>query len=90
LTGVAGGLSSRHDRTFPQNGDKALDVIESLAPFIVFGGLFYVGVAVAIGLIAERRGETGVLWFALAIFGTPTLALILLAILTPRGPIARL
>jgi hypothetical protein len=49
-----------------------------------------VSVAVVVGLIAERRGETGLLWFALAIFGTPTLALILLAILTPRGPIARL
>jgi hypothetical protein len=66
-----------------------LDLIESLAPFIVFGSIFYVAVAIVIGLIAERRGETGLLWFALAIFGTPTLALILLAILTPRGPIAR-
>jgi hypothetical protein len=66
-----------------------LDLIESLAPFIVFGSIFDVAVAIVIGLIAERRGETGLLWFALAIFGTPTLALILLAILTPRGPIAR-
>ena len=62
-----------------------MDLLEPLAPFIVVGSLLHGSVAVAIGLAAERRGSSGLLWFALSVFVTPVLALILLLILTPRA-----
>jgi hypothetical protein len=53
-----------------------------LAPFIVFGGVAWVGIAIGIGLLAERRGSSGLVWFALAVVTTPILAPLLL-ILAP-------
>ena len=59
--------------------------MEGFALIALAAGLLWVGAAVAVGLLGERRGSSGLLWFALAIFTTPVVALILLLILTPRG-----
>ena len=60
----------------------------SLLPLLfVIPSLIWVGFAVWIGSTAERRGYSGLLWFGLAIFTTPVIALVLLALITPRqGP----
>lgn len=60
-------------------------LLAPLAPFIVAGSLVWVGVAIGIGLLAEKRGSSGLLWFALSIFTTPVVALLLLLIVTPQG-----
>ncbi len=60
-------------------------MLAPLAPLIVVGSLLWVGLAVGIGLLAERRGSSGLLWFALAVFTTPIVALLLLLIVTPQG-----
>lgn len=62
-----------------------MDVLESIAPVVIGGGVLWVGLAIGIGLVAERRGGNGLLWFALAVFLSPLIALILLLIITPRG-----
>jgi hypothetical protein len=59
-------------------------LLESLAPVIVIGSIVWVGLAVAIGLLAERRGWRGLPWFALAVFTTPVVAMILMLLLTPN------
>ena len=59
--------------------------MEAFALIAFAAGLLWVGMAVAVGLLGERRGSSGLLWFALSIFTTPVVALILLLILTPRG-----
>jgi ABC-type proline/glycine betaine transport system permease subunit len=56
-----------------------------LVPFIVLGSVAWVGIAIGIGLLAERRGSSGLIWFALSIFTTPILALLLLLVVTPQG-----
>jgi hypothetical protein len=64
-----------------------MDLLGPLAPIIIASSILWVGAGVGIGMLAERRGASGLSWFALAIFATPVLALILLMILTPRdGP----
>jgi hypothetical protein len=56
-----------------------------LSPLLVIiPSLLWVAFAVWIGLTAERRGYSGLLWFGLAIFTTPIVALVLLALITPR------
>jgi hypothetical protein len=64
--------------------------VDSLSPLFAAGaGLafiaFWFGLAVWIGLTAERRGYNALIWFGFAIFATPLLALVLLALITPRG-----
>jgi membrane protein DedA with SNARE-associated domain len=57
------------------------------APFIIIGGVAWVALAVAIGLLAERRGSSGLIWFALSVVTTPIVALLLLLAVTPQnGP----
>ncbi len=58
---------------------------DMLAPFVILGSLLWVGLAIGIGLLAEKRGSSGPLWFALAVFTSPVVALLLLLILTPQG-----
>jgi hypothetical protein len=56
-----------------------------LAPFIIFGSVAWGAIAIGIGLLAERRGSSGLIWFALSVFTTPIIALLLLLAVTPRG-----
>jgi ABC-type proline/glycine betaine transport system permease subunit len=56
-----------------------------LAPLIVLGSVAWVGIGIGIGLLAERRGSSGLIWFALSVFTTPILALLLLLVVTPQG-----
>ncbi len=59
--------------------------MEQFVLLFFVAGLFWVGIAVAVGLLGERRGSSGLLWFALAIFASPIVALILLLIVTQPG-----
>jgi hypothetical protein len=61
------------------------DLLGTLGPLFILLSVLYVGLAVAVGLYAERRGSSGLLWFALAVFASPLIALILLLIVTPQG-----
>lgn len=58
--------------------------------FFLVGSIAWVGLAIAVGLAAERRGYSGLIWFVLSIATTPIVAMILLLAITPRGgPMAR-
>ena len=61
------------------------ELLGPFAPFIVVGSVAWVGIAIGIGLLAERRGSSGLIWFALSVFTTPILALLLLLAVTPQG-----
>jgi hypothetical protein len=63
----------------------AMDLMGPLMPIFVASTVLWLCLAVAVGLVAERRGSSGALWFALAVFTSPVVALILLLILTPDG-----
>lgn len=52
--------------------------------------VFWIGLAVWIGLTAERHGYNTLLWFGFAIFATPIFALVLLALIAPRRGRGRL
>jgi nitrate reductase gamma subunit len=56
-----------------------------LAPFMILGSVAWVAIAIGIGLLAERRGASGLVWFALSVFTTPIVALLLLLAVTPQG-----
>ena len=59
--------------------------MDQFAILFLVTGLAWVGIAVAVGLLGERRGSSALLWFALAIFASPIVALILLLIVTQPG-----
>jgi hypothetical protein len=68
----------------------ATDLMGPLMPIFVASTfvastVLWLSLAVAVGLVAERRGSSGALWFTLAVFTSPVVALILLLILTPDG-----
>lgn len=55
--------------------------------FFVLSAFLWVGLAVALGLAADRRGMNGAIWFGIAIVTTPLIgALLLLAFTDARGP----
>jgi hypothetical protein len=62
-----------------------VDVAAPLAAFFVIGSVLWVGIAIAVGLLAERRGSSGLIWFAISVFFSPILALLLLLAVTPQG-----
>ena len=69
--------------------------VDLMSPLFVAGlgvasVVFWMGLAVWIGLTAERHGYNALLWFGFAIFATPIFALVLLALITPRGGRGRL
>jgi hypothetical protein len=54
---------------------------------VILTSVFWVGLAVVVGLGADRRGMNGALWFGIAIVTTPLIAaLLLLAVADARGP----
>jgi MFS-type transporter involved in bile tolerance (Atg22 family) len=50
------------------------------------GGFVWVGLAILVGWVADKRGYTGLWWFLLALIISPFVAGLLLVAIMPRDP----